>query len=468
MVARGDRLELEIDSAAFEGTSVARLDELVVFVPFGVPGDRVQATITRKRRKYVEASIDEVISASPHRIEPQCKYFGTCGGCSLQNVEYEQQLIIKRQLVRDLLERIGGLKVPEVQRVLPSPRRYHYRNKMEFSFGTSRWLTREEIAGGSKLDRSFALGLHIPKRFDKVLDLEECYLQDSPSPQIVNWTREYARERGWPAYNSRTHEGYLRNLAIRMGAHTGDVMVNLVTASDLPERVRELSRALLERFPSISTIVNTINSTRSPVAVEAEIVYHGSGLIRDQVGDLIFQISPTSFFQPNPYQVEALFSEIRRIAEPARTSVVYDLYCGIGAISLFLSDSCSFVVGVENHQQSVRMAVSNAELNGIEGCRFFSADVLETLKPEFIRKNGKPDVLILDPPRAGLHPDVVKRVLKIGPRRIVYSSCNPATQARDLKLLAADYDILAVQPVDMFPQTFHIESVVGLGRISRS
>ncbi len=467
MVARGDQLELEIDSAAYEGTTVARIDGLVVFVPYGVPGDRVRATITRKRRKYVEASIDEVVSASPHRVEPECRHFGLCGGCTLQNVEYEQQLKIKQELVKELLERIGGAQTPEVRPTIPSPQRYHYRNKMEFSFGTSRWLTREEIDSGEELQKGFALGLHIPKRFDKILDLEECHLQGPPSAEIVNRVREYVVEKGWPAYNSRSHEGYLRNLAIRMGSHTGEIMVNLITASDEPDRVDGLKTMLLESFPSISTIVNSVKSTRSPVAVEKEIVCHGSGQIRERIQDLEFRISPTSFFQPNAYQAGNLFSEILRMAEPMKDSLIYDLYCGLGAISLFLARACREVLGVENHQESVRMAADNAQLNGIENCRFVAADAVEALTPEFVRQNGKPDALVLDPPRAGLHPDVAKGLMRMKPKRIVYTSCNPATQARDLKILAEEYEILAVQPVDMFPQTYHIESVVALELVKR-
>jgi 23S rRNA (uracil1939-C5)-methyltransferase len=462
MVTRGDQLELDIDSAAFEGTTVARTNGLVVFVPYGVPGDRVRATITRKRRKYVEASIDEVISASPHRIEPECLHFGICGGCTLQNVDYDHQLEIKRELVKDLLARIGGIQTPEVRPTIPSPERFHYRNKMEFSFGTSRWMTREEIASGEELQKGFALGLHIPKRFDKILDLEECHLQRSPSSEIVNRVREYVVEKGWPAYNSRSHEGYLRNLCIRMGARTDDILVNLVTASHVQERVGGFSSMLLQEFPTISTIINSINGTRSPVAVEQEIVLHGNGWIRERIQDLDFRISPTSFFQPNAYQVENLFSEILAMAEPGQDALVYDLYCGLGAISLFLARTCRSVLGVENHSESVRMAAENAERNRVENCSFVAADAVEALKPDFIKRNGQPEVLILDPPRAGLHPDVVKGLLRVKPKRIVYSSCNPATQARDLKILTEEYRVSAVQPVDMFPQTFHIESVVAL------
>jgi len=467
MVAKGDQLELEIDAAAYEGTTVARIDGLVVFVRYGVPGDRVRATITRKRRKYVEASIDEVISASPHRVEPECRHFGLCGGCTLQNVEYEQQLEIKQQLVKELLERIGGVQDPEVLPTVPSPRKYHYRNKMEFSFGTSRWLTREEIDSGEELQKGFALGLHIPKRFDKILNLEECHLQGPPSAEIVKEVREYVVEKGWPAYNSRSHEGYLRNLAIRMGSNTGEIMVNLVTASDEPDRVAALNSMLIEAFPAISTIVNSINSTRSPVAVEQEIVCHGSGLLQERIQDMEFRVSPTSFFQPNAYQAGNLFSEIQRMAEPLKDAFVYDLYCGLGAISLFLARACREVLGVENHEESVRMAAENAKLNGIENCKFVAADVAEALNPEFVQQNGKPDAVVLDPPRAGLHPNVAKGLLRMKPKRIVYTSCNPATQARDLKILAEEYEILTVQPVDMFPQTFHIESVVALELINR-
>lgn len=463
MVSRGQELELTILSAAYEGTTVARVENLVVFVPFGVPGDRVWARVVKKRRKFAEAVILKVLEPSPLRAEPRCGYFGTCGGCRLQNVQYESQLEIKRGQVQELLERIGGLTSIEVPPVLGCPNEFYYRNKMEFSFGSSRWLTAEEIEAGGELDRDFALGLHIPKRFDKILDIEECFLQDPRTPQIVNPVRALAKQRGWSPYNTLKHEGFMRNLVIRMGMNTSEIMVNLVTSSYEEERAQEVKDLLLREVPAVTTILNTINSSRSPVASgDEQYVLHGDGLLRDRIGHVMFQIAPTSFFQPNTIQAECLFSCIKSFAQLTGGETLFDLFCGLGSIGLFLANSVQRVVGIESHADSVEFASANARLNGIENAEFVVGDSVESLDPGFLRKYGFPDVVILDPPRAGLHPDVCEGLLKLLPKRIVYTSCNPATQARDLKILGSRYDVRAVQPVDMFPQTYHIENVAQL------
>ena len=459
---RGDIVELEISSPAFEGSAVGRIDNLVVFVPYAVPGDRIRVRITKKKRKFAEAVIEEILVHSGDRTDPRCRHFGTCGGCTLQNARYEKQLEYKQLQVTALMERIGGFRDINVEPVLSSRQQFEYRNKMEFTFGASRWLTAEEIASGEKFSRDFALGLHVPKRFDRILDLTECHLQDQVSMKILDLCRNTAVTRGWLPYNVVDHTGYLRNLIIRRGINTGDLMVNLVTTARDPEKIEFLCKELLDKVPSITTILNCINSGPNPTAMEEEIILHGDGMLSDRIGDTTYRISPFSFFQPNTSQAELLFSTIRDAASLAETETLYDLYCGLGAISLYLSGMVKKVIGVETHSRSVELARQNAEMNNAGNCIFYDMDVLNALEDDFIAENGKPDIVILDPPRAGLHPKALSGLLKTAPERIVYTSCNPATQARDLNLLGESYDLVSVQPVDMFPQTWHIESVATL------
>ncbi len=459
---RGDTVELEISAPAFEGSALGRIENLVIFVPYAVPGDRIRARITRKKKKYAEAVIEEVLEPSGDRVEARCRHFGTCGGCTLQNAVYEKQLEYKHQMVQGLMERIGGFRGIEVSPVIPSSQQYEYRNKMEFSFGASRWLTAEEIASGARLSRDFALGLHVPKRFDRVLDLKECHLQGQVGMRILGICRETAVAMGWKPYNVSDHSGYLRNLVIRRGINTGELMVNLVTTSIEPERADYLAKELLSKVPEITTILNSINSGPNPATIEEEIILHGSGMLTDRIGPITYTIAPFSFFQPNTRQAEILFAAIRDAASPTKNDTLYDLYCGLGAISLYLAGQAGSIIGVETHARSVELARENARKNGMENCSFFAMDVLESLEAGFLRENGRPDIVILDPPRMGLHPETVSRLLDAAPEKIVYTSCNPATQARDLNLLHERYDLSSVQPVDMFPQTWHIESVATL------
>ena len=460
MVSKGKTVELTIDSAAFEGSAVGRVDDFVVFVRNGVPGDRVRVLVKRKRKRHAEGVVEEILEPSPHRVEPRCPYFETCGGCTWQNYEYSQQLVSKRRQVIDLLERIGGLEVPKVAETIPSPKPYCYRNKMEFTFGSSRWLTKEEIESGEQLSRDFALGLHIPKRFDKILDLEECHLQSEESAAIVNHVRGIALREGWSARDSRAHEGYLRNLSIRIGARTQEILVNLVTSEAHPARMRMLCDELQEAFPQVTTFINSVNSTRSPVAAGEETVYCGEGSIRDRIGAYTFKIGAQTFFQPNTLQAEQLFQCVRNWAGLTGAEKVFDVYCGVGAISLFVSQGAAEVIGFDSQEQAIEDARGNALQNGVENCRFFARDAREALRPGVFREIGRPHVIILDPPRVGLHKDVCRDLRESMTPRVVYISCNPATQARDLQLLSDRYRIVAVQPVDMFPQTYHIENVV--------
>jgi 23S rRNA (uracil1939-C5)-methyltransferase len=460
MIAKGELVELEAKTAAYEGMAVARLEDFVVFLKGAVPGDRVRARVIKKKKAYAEAVVEELLAPSPDRVSPRCVHFGTCGGCTWQHLRYERQLFWKREQVKEILERLGGLGALEVLPVLASPEPYLYRNKMEFSFGPNRWLSAEEIESGVPVEKDFALGLHVKQRFDRVLDIRECHLQAPVTPLIVNRTRELALSRRWTPYNNREHTGYLRNLIIRTSRHSGEVMVCIVTSRLDEARMREFAEVLRASFPGITTIVNIVNSSRSPVPAGPEIILHGSGVITENIGNFNFIISATSFFQPNSQQAERLYGVVGDFSGLTGQETVYDLYCGIGPISLFLAGKARRVLGIESLPQAIEDARRNALANGIANCVFLAADASVIREPSLWKEHGRPDVVVLDPPRAGLHEKVTQALAALKPGRIVYVSCNPATQARDLKLLSGLYEIRAVQPVDMFPQTYHIENVV--------
>ncbi len=465
-VKRGETIELTLDSAAYEGVAVGRVEGFVVFVRDAVPGDRVLAIVRKKKKNFAEAVVEEVLEPSPHRVEPLCRHFGVCGGCRWQNAEYSLQLEFKRRQVEDLLHRIGGLSDVVARPTLASPDPYYYRNKMEFTFGSNRWLTAEEIAKGGPVDRDFALGLHIPKRFDRILDLQECHLLSLESAKLVNRVRELAREWNWSPYDTKTHQGYLRNLVIRLGRRTGQMMVNLVTNGDDPARLRRLTRRLLAEFPSMTTLVNSVNQTRSPVAAGQEHIYHGEGYVMETIGGLRLRVMPTTFFQPNTEQAERLYGVVGEFAAVGGDDTLFDLYSGIGSIGLFLAPAARCVVGVEQQAAAVEEARRNAVENQIENAFFHTGDADQAFQPGLLQLYGNPTVLVADPPRVGLGHEVCQAVLRILPKRVVYVSCNPATQARDLQVLSGAYSVSAVQPVDMFPQTHHIENVVKLERVS--
>lgn len=471
-VQRGTIVELEVEAVAFEGKSVARVDGFVVFVRGGVPGDRVRARVAVAKKSFGEADIVEVLRPSALRTSPRCPYFGPCGGCRWQHVEYAAQLEFKRQHVIDALERIGGFRGLQVPPTLGAPEPYYYRNKMEFSFG-DRWLTAQEMAsapdgkGHRGPETPFALGLHIPGRYDRILDLNECWLQSPASARIVNEVRSLCRASGIPVYSTETGEGYLRNLVIREGKRTGDRMVNLVTRDDRPDIMQMLAPRLLAAVPDITTIVNNITRRKSQVAFgDAERVYHGSGTITERIGVRTYRISANSFFQTNTGQAEVLYDTARRMADIAPGDVVYDLYSGTGTIALHVADRARLVIGIESVDHAVRDANINMELNGVSNCTFLAGDLKDTLGRALPGGAAvpRPDIIITDPPRAGMHGDVLKDLRALHARRIVYVSCNPATQARDLKALCADglYAIEEIQPVDMFPHTYHVENVVAL------
>jgi 23S rRNA (uracil1939-C5)-methyltransferase len=472
---RGDEIELEVQRFAFEGKSVARVDGMVIFVTGAVPGDVVTARVTKVKKQFAEAETLAVVSPSHSRRAPRCKYFGTCGGCKWQHVDYQTQLDFKRKHVADALERIGGFKAMQINPTLGSPDEYFYRNKMEFSFG-DRWLSREEMehndirSGTQRTIERFALGLHIPRRFDKVLDIDECFLESERSYQIVNAVRDFCVAHSLSIYSTFTHSGYLRNLVVRESKRTGELMVNVVTSEDDSTVMSSLCSLLLEGFPTITTVVNNITQRKSQVAVgEVERVYHGPGYITENIGKRSYRISANSFFQTNTLQAERLYDAAARMGHLRPHDVVFDLYSGTGTIALHIAESVREVVGIEVVESAISDAVRNATLNGISNCAFVLGDLKDkfTKDTSWLSHHAKPSVLFIDPPRSGMHEKIVLEIAAMLPDRIVYVSCNPSTQARDVKLLCskAPYRVVEVQPVDMFPHTFHIESIVSLSLV---
>jgi 23S rRNA (uracil1939-C5)-methyltransferase len=465
---KGSEVELEIESLAFGAKGLARLNGYVVFVEQALPGQRVRALLTKKKRDYAEARLVEVLRQSPDYVAPRCPHFLDCGGCLLQNLQYEKQLEAKRRQIEEVLVHLGGFERPRVAAALGSPQQFFYRNKMEFSFARQRWLTRAEIAGAQNIaERNFALGLHARNSFDKTLDIRACHLFSEMSNDILAAVRAFAKNSALLPYTTRDHTGFWRFLVMREGKRTGEFMLNFVTADSREGRaaVAELSAMLAAEFPIITTIVHNLNRGKAQIALgEEEIILHGSGYLRERIGDCTFRISANSFFQTNTLGAEQLYAVAREFAALTGAENVYDLYCGAGAIAIFIAKQAKQVLGFEIVPEAIRDAALNCGLNQIDNCRFVRGDLKDELArvPLLLQRWGAPDVIIADPPRAGVHPRVLLKMLELAPQRIVYVSCNPATFARDVKVLChKDYHLEKVQPVDMFPHTAHCE-VVGL------
>jgi 23S rRNA (uracil1939-C5)-methyltransferase len=468
-IRKGAELDLEITKLAFGGNAIAYADGLVVFLEQGIPGQKVRARITRKRSQYAEGQVLEVVAPAPGELEPFCPHFGICGGCRWQNLSYEDQLRWKGRQVVECLERIGSVGALEVEAPLASPDTRWYRNKMEFTFSSRRWLSSAEIASGEVLDRTFALGLHARGHFDRVFDVEACFLESEPAVSILRETREWAKSSGLRPYSTKDHQGFWRFLVIREGKSTGQRMVHLLTAAHRDaDRVTDgLAARLRERGEDITTFVHSVSHKKAQVAVgDVSRTVLGPGFIEESLGGLRFRISPHSFFQTNTIGAERLYEVVRRLGDFKGTETVWDLYCGTGSITLFVASRVHRVVGFELVQEAIDDAYVNCTLNGIDNCLFRAGD-LKDLIQEAARTPklfGTPDVVITDPPRAGMHPQVIKALLDVLPSRIIAVSCNPATLARDLALLLERYSVEAVQPVDLFPHTPHIECVVKLTR----
>jgi 23S rRNA (uracil1939-C5)-methyltransferase len=453
-------VEADITGIAFGGRGIARLDGMAVFVDGAVPGDRAMIRITRRKRSYAEARLVEILSPSADRIAAPCRYSGFCGGCTWQFLRYDRQLDFKRRHVAESLEHIGGLKGVEVHPTLPSPGTFAYRNKMEFTCADRRWLLPEELDDPGQ-SRDFAVGLHVPGTFHKVIDIRECLLQPELGNRILAETREFMRSSARPVYGLRSHEGFWRFAMLRSAAAGGRWMVNLVTAFEDRPLLGVLAQRLVSTFPEIVTVVNNVTARRAGVAVgEFERTLAGAGVIREAIGRYEFEISANSFFQTNTRGAEGLYATVRDFARLEGGETVLDLYSGTGTIPILLSERCREVVGMEISESAVADAIKNCRLNGVDNCRFLQGDIRERLPGAGLR----PEVAIIDPPRVGMHETVVRELLALAPHRLVYVSCNPATLARDAAMLAEGYDLEEVQPVDMFPHTFHVEAVARLVR----
>ena len=457
--------QVRVEGIAAEGKALARVDDKVVFVPGVAPGDVVDIRITRKKKSFMEGVAIHFHEYSKDRVEPFCEYFGTCGGCKWQHLPYPLQLKFKQQQVVDNMERIAKVELPEIQSIIGSKNDILYRNKLEFTFSDTRWLTKVEIENSDALNRN-GLGFHIPGRFDKVLDIEKCYLQEEPSNKIRNWLRSYAIKNGLPFYNLKTHEGYLR-IAIIRTATSGQSMVILQVAQDKPEWLTPLLDALIAEFPEVTSLNYVINNKRNETFHDLPVHnYSGEPFIEEYMTiqenkpeKLIFQIGPKSFYQTNSTQAYELYKIARSYAGLTGSELVYDLYTGTGTIANFVAHQAKKVIGLEYVEAAIEDAKINSSINKITNTDFYAGDIKDLLNEAFIDNHGKPDVIISDPPRAGMHPDVIEMLLRVAAPRIVYVSCNPATQARDLALLDEKYKVVKLQPVDMFPQTHHVENV---------
>lgn len=456
---------LEITDIAAEGKAMGKYNDIVVFVPLCVPGDVVDVQINNKRRRFMEGYVVNYQVKSPMREEPFCSHYGECGGCKWQNIPYETQLQFKQKQVVDQLSRIGKVELPEISPILASEKTTEYRNKLEYTFSNRRWVSREEMAqSNGEADMSDALGFHVTGMFDKILDIDRCYLQSEPSNAIRLAVKKFTKESGMSYYDMRSHEGLMRNLVIRTST-TGDVMVIVIFAKKEEEARIALLEHLKNEFPQITSLLYIINSKLNDSYSDQEIIcYHGNDHIFEQMEELRFKIGGKSFYQTNSLQAYELYKVAREYADLRGDEVVYDLYTGTGTIANFVAHQAKKVVGVEYVPEAIEDARVNSQINGITNTVFYAGDMKDVLNNAFIKTNGKPDVIILDPPRAGIHEDVINVVLNAAPEKIVYVSCNPATQARDIALMDALYKVMAVQPVDMFPHTHHVENVVLLLR----
>lgn len=453
---------VEIIDVAAEGNSLARVDDMVVFIPFGAPGDIADVKIDRKKRNYAEGHIDKLITPSPIRQQAKCEHFTVCGGCRWQHLPYDFQLKCKQQQVQDALQHIAKIPFPEITPILGSEEIWEYRNKMEYTFSNKMWLTFDQMRSGEEFPDRRAAGFHIPGAFDKVLDINKCHLQDDLGNRLRLFIKNFGKEHDYSFYDLREQHGQLRTLMIRITS-IGEVMAVMVFGEDDKERIEELLTAVANEFPEITSLLYVVNTKVNDTISDQEIIlFKGREYIEEEMEGLRFRIGPKSFYQTNSRQAYRLYSVARNFARLTGDELVYDLYTGTGTIACFIAPHVRHVIGIEYVPEAIEDAKVNAEVNQLANTEFYAGDMKNVLTADFIASHGHPDVMIVDPPRAGMHEDVVKVILEAAPKRIVYVSCNPATQARDLALLHEKYDVEAVQPVDMFPHTQHVENVVAL------
>jgi 23S rRNA (uracil1939-C5)-methyltransferase len=453
---------IAVEDYAAEGKALARVDGKVIFIEGAVPGDVVDVRLSKNKKEWAEGKAVHFQSFSHDRVDPFCQHFGVCGGCKWQMLPYEKQLLYKQQEVTQNLKRIGKVALPDMEPILGCEQTSRYRNKLEFTFSNKRYLTNEEISAGTELKQEDALGFHVPRLFDKIIDIDTCHLMEEPANAVKNTIRAFAKEQGYTFYDIREHKGWLRTLIIRVTT-TGEVMVNVCFGYEDAQERKKLFDHLLQQVPSITTLLYTINPKKNDTIYDLEPkAYTGNGYITEKLEDLRFKIGPKSFFQTNTRQGERLYQVTREFAELTGKETVYDLYCGTGSIGLFVSSLAKKIVGVEVIKEAIGDARENAALNNISHAEFFAGDVIDICDDAFFAHHGKPDVIITDPPRAGMHEKLVQKILDMEAPLVVYVSCNPATQARDLSRLGEKYEVTRVKPVDMFPQTHHIENVLQL------
>jgi 23S rRNA (uracil1939-C5)-methyltransferase len=456
---------VEVLDAGAKGVSVAKApDGKVVFLPNVVPGDVVDIQTLKKRKAYYEGKATKIHTYSKDRTEPVCEHFGVCGGCKWQNMKYEKQLFYKNQEVFNNLKRIGKIELPDFEAILGSKEQFFYRNKMEFGFSNARWMTEAEIQSGKEFDNKNALGFHIPRMWDKILDIEKCHLQADPSNAIRNEVRAFANKHNLTFFNPREHSGFLRTLMIRTSS-TGEIMILIQFFENDKKNIELILNHLSERFPEITSLLYVVNNKANDTIYDQDVVlFKGREYILEEMEGLHFSVNAKSFYQTNSDQAYELYKITREFAGLTGNELVYDLYTGTGTIAQFVSKQAKKVIGVEAVPDAIRDAEANAVRNNITNCEFFVGDMKNVFNDEFIAQHGQPDIIITDPPRDGMHKDVVAQILKIAPKKIVYVSCNSATQARDLALMDETYKVTRVRPVDMFPQTHHVENVVLLER----
>jgi len=450
---------VEITGISSDGKSVGRADNLVIFVSGAIPGDLADIQITGKKKKFLEGRAIKIHRHSPDKAEPFCEHFGICGGCKWQHMNYDAQLKHKQQHVQDNLEKLTTIDLPAINPIVASKNQTFYRNKLEFTFSNNRWLTREEIDSGKEFERT-ALGFHIPKRFDKILDINKCWLQSDISNDIRNGLNEFARENKLSYFDIKNQHGLLRNLIIRSSI-TNDLMVLVQFYDDDSASIELVMSYLLASFPEITSLLYVINQKGNESFFDLDIVtYSGLDYMTEEMEGLQFKVGPKSFYQTNSVQAYELYKVTRDLAALTGEEVVYDLYTGTGTIANFIAKKAKKVVGVESVPEAIEDAKKNALLNKIDNCTFYVGDMKDVLDEDFVKMNGQPDVIIVDPPRAGMHPKVVENIARIRPEKLVYVSCNPSTQARDIELLKDTFEVVKIRPVDMFPQTHHVENVM--------
>ena len=453
---RGQEIELLISDLAFGGQGISKVDDLIFFVKDAIPGQKVLTKVSRVKKKYVETYKIKTLKQSVDEIDPKCEHFKYCGGCTIQQLNYEKQIYYKQQQVYDILAKIGEIKTPKINTIIPCNKTFYYRNKMEYTFSDNPWYVDNETYD------DVIIGLHVPKRFDKILSINECHINDPIFNDLNTAIKTCANKFNLVPYDVRKHVGFLRFLVLRIGVHTNEVMVNFVTAGYKPKLIAPLVELILEKFPNVKSIVNTINANKNNTATGNIKLIHGESYINEKIGNYIFKVSANSFFQTNSYQVKTLYDYIVKCGEFTKNDIVYDLYCGTGTIGIYISSYVKKVYGIEIIEDAITDAKFNAKQNNIKNAFFYASD----MKDFFTNKEtkiDKPDTIIIDPPRPGLHPDVLQDIKTLSPSKIIYVSCNPSTQARDIKILLDDsYKISDIQPIDMFPHTPHIECIITL------